>query len=265
MKDTQQAIIPQDFCFMRQGQYLGALSAKDTSLLHPVIIRRKYSGRALLLIHGFASSPAVYREMIHSMSNYDAVFCPLLPGHGRSLKDFSETKASHWLKFIEQTFDDIAKDYDTIDVLGLSLGGLLTCHLAKNRQINHIYLLAPALALNYTAYLWMIKLLNKLGLKFIPNRGGGLLNEKQAELTFRKLPLACIQEIFQLVEKFEFVPFAQETTVFFGKYDDVIDNQKVQTILAALPHLSTVWLPHSSHVLPLDKDLPEILTKISST
>ena len=228
MPQDHHAIAIEDFCFMRQGKLLASLKPQEQSLLQPLIIKKASSGRALLMIHGFASSPAVYREMIHQLTNYDALFCPLLPGHGRNLQDFSETKGTDWLTFIEKTFDDIAQNYEEIDVLGLSLGGLLACHLAQKKAVGRLYLLAPALALTQTPYIpsWMVKLCHFLGLRYITNRGGSLLNTHSSELTFRQLPLTCIYEIFQLVEKFEFTPFSNNTLVFLGKYDKVSEIKR---------------------------------------
>lgn len=266
MTQDHHAVVIEDFCFMRQGQLLAGLTQQEASWLQPLAIKKAPSGRALLLIHGFASSPAVYREMIHQLTDYDALFCPLLPGHGRSFDDFSETKATDWLTFIEKTFDDIAQHYEKIDVLGLSLGGLLACHLAKNRSINQLFLLAPALALTQASYIptWMLQLLRYFGLRYITNRGGSLLNTNYSELTFRKLPLTCIYEIFRLVKTFEFTPFSSKTLVFLGKYDKVIRNQEVQAMINRLPDVSTIWLENSEHVLPLDNDFQQIIDKIRS-
>jgi carboxylesterase len=258
----------QDFCFMRQGVCLGSLNADKEYLLHPIEIKHHTTGRALLLIHGFASSPAVYRNIIPHLTDYDAIFCPVLPGHGQSLADFSKTKAEDWLSFIEQKFDAIAQQYKNIDVMGLSLGGLLACHLTKHRTIEQLYLLAPALALNKSRLLssGLVNALMHCGLKYLTNRGGGVLNPANYELTFRKLPMASIYEIFHLIETFELEALSCKTILFLGRHDEVINNKKVKKLLCErVTHLTIVDLERSAHVLPLDYDMDIIIEKMQST
>ncbi len=256
-----------DFCFMRQGKILSGLTQDKVHLLQPVSLKEAASGRALILIHGFASSPAVYRLMLNQLTRYDALFCPLLPGHGQSLTDFATVTAADWLAYIEQTFDDIAKNYQSVDVVGLSLGGLLACHLAKIKPVQNLYLLAPALALNYIPFAssFMVRLCRQLGIQLISSRGGDILNNEHGELTFKKLPIACIHEIFQLVDHFKLTSFTNNTIVFLGKYDKVINNHKVQAMIERLPNASTVWLEHSAHILPLDNDLQRIIDTLNLT
>ncbi len=266
-QDPSQLVKASDFCFMREGVCLSLLSKTDQSLLYPIVQKKQTSGRALLLLHGFASSPAVYRAIIHEVSAYDAIFCPSLPGHAQSFSAFSAVKADEWLSFVTSKFDEIALHYSEIDVMGLSLGGLLACHLAKQRSIHHLYLLAPALSLKNIPKVscWLSYFLRQIGVQSIANRGGNLLNTEYADLMFKKLPLSAIQEIFQLIRKFEFTKLTCPTTVFLGKYDKVVNNQKVYQILSDLPVVDIKWLNRSAHLLPLDYDRQIIIDTLNAS
>jgi len=258
----------QDFCFMRQGKILQDLTSEEANLLQSVTIKTDANENALLMLHGFGSSPAVYRYMLpHLSTSYDALFCPLLPGHGYNIENFRNVRATDWLSYVEHIYDELSVQYKNIDVLGLSLGGLLACHLAQTKNVRHVYLLAPALALKTIPVITypLIQALIYLQIKQIPNRGGNILNKTHGELTFRQLPMTSIREIFQLVRTFKLQPFTARTTIFLGGEDSVIDNHKVLNLIKTLPHGDIHWLENSAHVLPLDNDVHTMIDKIQHT
>ncbi len=137
-----------DFRYMRRGKHLSELQSEEANLLAPVNQRGKGTERALLVLHGFSSSPAVYRYLIPNLKNYDAILCPVLAGHAESIEAFSKSKAADWLQSAKNACELLINQYQKVDVLGLSLGGLLACQLSQSFAINHLFLLAPALKLH---------------------------------------------------------------------------------------------------------------------
>lgn len=256
----------QDFCYIRRGKKQKETSIKDIEFLQPVHHTGSKNNSVILLIHGFASSPAVYRELIPQLQNYDAIICPALPGHARNMEAFSLVKAKEWVNAVEIIFDELEDQYQHVDVLGLSLGGLLACHLAKTRSIRHLILLAPALALhqNISLTLPLTKLFKFLGLKSIPNYGGDIELKTAAELTFKKLPITTIYEILNLIHTFHYDQLnAEQIDLFLGRHDQVVNVQEVEKRLALIPSINTHWLEQSAHVLPLDFDKKIIIDCIN--
>lgn len=250
-----------DFRYMRQGNPEHVLSKQDLHLLKPVCIKGPNLNRALLLLHGFASSPAVYREMIPKITGYDAILCPVLPGHGTNLDDFSSVKANDWLTAAAGACKTLCETYDKVDVMGLSLGGLLAYYLSKKFPIHHLYLLAPALALksNIPLLLNLARLLNKFGFKFLRNHAGNLYANQHAELVYRQLPLNTIIEILSFIQATPIILPSCPVDVFLGRYDKVVDSNKVALLFSGLSQTQIHWLEHSAHVLPLDGDINTIL------
>lgn len=254
-----------DFNFMWRGKIVAPLSERDSHLLLPINIRQRDSGRALLLLHGFSSSPAVYRLLLPELLKmYDAVVCPALPGHANQIDAFAKTSASEWLHAVQQTAQQLAQTYQAIDVMGLSLGGALACQLSESFAINHLFLLAPALSLHgHTRFrLLLAKTLKRLGLKRISNRAGNFHSKGQSELTYRQLPVSAIIEILNLVAHHRFIPPTCPTDVFLGRHDEVVDSQMVAKFFEASPNVHIHWLEHSAHILPLDGDVSIILRHI---
>lgn len=251
---------------MWQGKVTAPLRHQQAHLLDPIDIRGEGHDRALLLLHGFSSSPAVFRTMLPELTLYDAVVCPVLSGHADSIVAFSNAKATDWLSTAEKACSALLQDYASVDVLGLSLGGLLACHLSQRFTLNHLYLLAPALSMhmNVPAALLLAHTLYALGFRLLRSRSGDIHVKGQQELTYRQLPVAVIIEILTLIKQFKFVPPRCPTDLFLGRYDSVCNSSILKDYFAKLPNVTTHWLENSAHVLPLDGDVDAILACIKS-
>lgn len=254
-----------EYRYLRRGKVIGVLDASDLGLLGGIDQRGGGSQRALLMLHGFGSSPAVYRKLIPTLKNYDAIVCPLLPGHGQMLADFKDVKACDWVRAAETHCEALLKDYQEVDVMGLSLGGLLACHLSQHYALHHVYLLAPALFLCFPLRLMLLcmKGLRFLGFKYLRNAGGDLMNPNEAELTYRKMPIQSLIEILTLIQDFEWETPKAPVDVFLGRHDSVVNSQKIANFLGKYDNISIHWLTQSAHVLPLDLDLTTISALIN--
>lgn len=254
-----------DFRFMRRGKHLSGLNKEELDLLKPINQRGTGKERALLVLHGFSSSPAVYRFIIPKLKNYDAIVCPVLPGHAESIDAFAHCTSAEWVLSANNSCEALVKEYQKVDVLGLSLGGLLACDLSQRFPLNHLFLLAPALKLQIKINI-MLKLaqtLRCLGFRYLRNAAGNLKTDDQAEIAYRKLPISAIIEMLTLAQQYQWVAPTCPTDLFLGSYDAVVSSQEVEQLFAPLPNVSIHWLKNSAHVLPLDSDLQEIIKCIN--
>lgn len=252
----------EDFRYMWRGKSINTLH--DANALAPIELRGANKKQALLLLHGFSSSPAVYRELIPALPAYDAIICPVLPGHGESISAFTTVKATQWISIAEVTCESLLKEYQKVDVLGLSLGGLLACHLSQRFELHHLYLLAPALALQFNLSLALItaRVLHRLGFKYLRNQAGNLHSQLHSELAYRQLPISAIIEILTLINEFPFVSPQCPTDLFLGRFDEVVNSTQVATYFMNAPHCKIHFLAESAHVLPLDSDVDAIIACI---
>lgn len=254
-------MILEDFKYMWCGKDIKSLHESDANLLKSVGIFNKQHGKALLLLHGFTSSPAVYREIIPYLNFYDAIYCPVLPGHGKSVDIFSKATAEQWLNFSYDAYLNLAANYKSIDVMGLSLGGILALNLCHKFPVNHLYLLAPALKLRWVlnALLFSAFFLRFMGFKKIRNRGGNLLSHKFQEIVYKELPLSSIIEILSLIKNNSFKLPDCPTDIFLGRFDKVVDSSGVADLFVNAVFVNIHWLENSAHVLPLDGDADKII------
>lgn len=259
-------IKPNDFAWMKQTVQVAIPNQKEITLTQSqTISTSKNKSTALLMLHGFSSSPAVFRLIAPLLKNYDHIYIPTLDGHGRSIAKFAKSTAKAWLRDAENAFKTLKEQFEFVDVLGLSLGGLLACEMVHHYEIRNLFLLAPCLALtkNLTALKSIALILKELGFKNIANRGGRMDSPIMQELLYRQLPLTSIIELLNLIDSFHFKSWDTSTHLFLGQHDNVVNSKKVHTMLQVLPRLKVNYLANSNHVLSIDTDYEKIVEQIN--
>lgn len=253
-----------EFRHMLRGEQKAALNIHDLQQIKAFQQIGSNKHKALLMLHGFTSSPAVFRFLIPEITQYDAIVCPVLPGHTGYLKELATVTAQDWITAAENACETLLNEYQQVDVLGLSLGGLLACHLNKKYPLNHLYLLAPALDL-YIPINLVLKLLTVLKTmgfsQFYANAGNILASN--TEITYRRIPLTTIKEVLTLIKTFEWIPPQNPVDLFLGSQDTVVNSQKIAQRFSQCTQVKLHWLSNSAHVLPLDNDKNIIIDNIN--
>lgn len=255
-----------DFLGMRRGITISTLTDNDIQAMHPVNQRNGNTRRALLMLHGFSSTPAVFRYLLPAFNHYDAIIVPTLPGHGISLDEFAGMKAKDLLSFTETLCSNLLNEFESLDVMGLSLGGLLACHLANHFALHHLYLLAPALDLHLAINqaLALAKSCHALGFRTIRAVAGNLYTSNSYEIAFRQLPLTTIIELLTLIKQFNFSLPTCPVDVFLGRHDEVVASSHVADRFEHSSQATIHWLEQSAHVLPLDGDIDAIIQCVNN-
>jgi carboxylesterase len=105
------------------------------------------NGRALLLLHGSGDTPQTLRYLAErlNVAGY-TVSAPLLPGHGRSPRAFTDVSAEGYLATAREALDALRAKVPWVGVIGLSMGGALAAQLAASTpEVRVVVLLAPYL------------------------------------------------------------------------------------------------------------------------
>ena len=99
----------------------------------------------VLVLHGFTGSPFSMRPLAERFADAGfSVEMPLLPGHGTAVEDMIPTRFEDWSGGAEAAFQSLAARTEKVFVVGLSMGGTLTCWLAeKHPTIAGIVLVNP--------------------------------------------------------------------------------------------------------------------------
>ena len=248
-----------DFAFFHRGKIIRTLGEQEVDYLKPIdqVITPLHE-RALLLLHGFASSPAVYRAILPHLTGYDRIVCPVLPGHAQSLQAFAQSTAQKWRDAAHAHCATLINTYAQVNVVGFSMGGALALELSRAFPIQHLYLLAPALKLYYSPALarFAARALSTLGCTSLPNYAGDFYSKstQYQELVYRRLPIPVILEILAFVQSQTYQAPGCPTDLFLGRHDRVVDSQTIAQQFAHYSQVQIHWLEHSAHMLPLDED-----------
>ena len=106
------------------------------------------NGRGILLLHGSGDTPQTLRyggERLNA-AGY-TVYAPLLPGHGRSPREFARVSAAAYMAAARAALDVLRARHGWIGAAGLSMGGALAVQLAAEAaDVRVLVLLAPYLS-----------------------------------------------------------------------------------------------------------------------
>jgi carboxylesterase len=116
------------------------LVATPWKMLHP-----NKSKIAVLCCHGYTGTPGELDEVGLEIYNkgFD-VYCPRLPGHGATGKEFCKSKAKDWIATEISAAQYLKDNYDDFYIIGHSMGGLNAVILAEMFDVKRIALIAPA-------------------------------------------------------------------------------------------------------------------------
>jgi carboxylesterase len=93
-------------------------------------------GRGVLLLHGFTGTPSELGGLGEHLRRAGfTVEAPLLPGHGADAAALDATAWPDWVAGAAAALDALAARCARVAVVGLSMGGLVTLHLARAGRV----------------------------------------------------------------------------------------------------------------------------------
>ena len=84
--------------------------------------------RAVMMIHGICSTPRHFDWLIDLFDEGWSVYNILLDGHGGSVQDFSRTSMKKWKAQTCSMLEQLSEKYESVLLIGYSLGTLLQIH-----------------------------------------------------------------------------------------------------------------------------------------
>lgn len=221
---------------------------------------------ACLLIHGFTGSPAdmkILGTYLHEQGY--GVSGLLLPGHGTSPEDLATKRCQDWFKAVEEEYHNLKQKYRIVIPMGLSMGGVLTLHLAAQYQIKGLVSLsAPVFLLDERIYQ-----LEDFELEFYrkersPESKAHILAE--GRFSYDAIPLKALNSMIGLIDlvKEEFGQINTSSLIFQSKDDPLVNPQSAQYIY---DHLGSkdkelIWLEKSKHVVTLGAERQQVFERI---
>jgi carboxylesterase len=117
----------------------------------------------VLLIHGLGGTPVELRFIAQTLARAGhTVYCCQLAGHCGTPEELRRSTWREWYASVEAAHDYLRERCDTIVAGGLSMGGILAIHLARNRpeSVHGLLLFAPTLKLDGWSMPWYSRALH---------------------------------------------------------------------------------------------------------
>jgi carboxylesterase len=219
------------------------------------------NGRALLLLHGSGDTPQSMRYFGNRL--HDAgytVYAPLLPGHGRSPRDFATATAADYYDATRKAFVALRRSSDWIGLIGLSMGGALAARLAvESPDVRVVALLAPYLVppsgvrwTRDTAKLW------SLTAPYLRGRGEASVHDASAQALSRAYGTFSPGALEALVETaregLRALPeLTQPTLVINSDQDNRIPRKLALSAMEKIhAPMEQHWVSGCGHVITID-------------
>jgi carboxylesterase len=222
------------------------------------------TGRAILLIHGFTSTPgslADWARGLHQATG-DTVAVPLLPGHGTRWEDLNRVTWQDWEGAVLAAFDVLASTHQSVAVGGLSLGGALAVLVAARRPQTSALVLVNHLMWLGNPALFLAPLVKRLTPSMVAV-AGDVKKPGVWEPAYDRVPTGGVDQFRRLLKVVRpLLPkIVVPTLLFKSREDHVIPVASTLKTIARLgsTQKDLVWLDHSFHVATMDYDLPLIV------
>jgi carboxylesterase len=119
---------------------------------------------AVLMIHGFPSTPNVYQYSAHCFfeKGYDS-YAYLLPGFGTNIEDFKKTYFTQWFNYACKKYEELKSRYKNVVIVGISMGGAITLKLGEkysNTDIEPLAIIPISAPVVYNSFIRDRKITN---------------------------------------------------------------------------------------------------------
>ncbi len=252
----------------------------DTGIIEgaePRTLGPENTDKAVLFVHGFAGTPNSFHDLPDQVAEAGwRVRAMLLPGHGTSPREFAQTTAAALRQSVLDELAELRERYDTVVLLGHSMGGALATLAASEVALEGLILTAPYYRITYQWYYvlrpetwvgmvaplvhWVYRApglqpVNRIEARseiisynWIPSRGGRtamiLAAQAQSDRTIEKISMP--------------------TLLIHSRRDTVTDPTSSQAVFEKLPapDKRAVWLETSDHIIFWDFERRQVAAEV---
>ena len=213
-----------------------------------------------LLVHGFSGSPPEMRPMGEYLAGKGlTVLGVRLAGHGTTPEDMATTTWRDWVASAEAGLRELGACCEQVFVAGLSMGGLITLHLAAHNPVAGIVVVAAP------AYIadWRFRFLPlaRYFIRWITPNIESDLTDPEAEnrlSSYQVLPIPCLVSLGQLIRlvRRELPQVKVPALVMQGEKDHHVPADSAQIVFEELgaADKELVWWPNSGHCITVDSE-----------
>ena len=220
----------------------------------------------ILLVHGFTGTPAEMRllgEHLHA-AGY-TVLGIRLPGHGTSPYDMVHTNWRHWYGSVVDGLTLLRGLCTNIQVVGLSMGGLLALKLAAEYSVDSVSALSTPVFLTNKRIKFLP--LYRLFHRFVPKKRRDYDIDPQYFIGYDTTPLSCLSSLL------EFIRIVADDVRNIHCPVLLVQSKRERTVKPASatyllerigsPQKEIFWLEKSGHVVTIDIEREIVFRRVA--
>lgn len=213
------------------------LYREERALLNEPFYFEGTNGKAVLLIHGWSSTPYEVRRLgtlLHDCGY--TVHGPLLKGHGTVPKDLENVHWSAWLEDVERAYVALKGNHSRVAVAGTSIGSNLAILLAEQHpEISCLVLMATPYKVRMermsVTVAKMLHWFKKYHRKFYPPTFGSARTITRL-ISYQTYPISSALETFELIKRTRsIIPRIQQPCFLLqSSHDHVVAQRSLEEI-----------------------------------
>lgn len=223
---------------------------------------------AALCLHGLTGTPYEVRPLGEALSAAGVrAVGPWMPGHEGRPEELARVRHESWVEASRASLRTLQAEHDTVFVVGLSMGGLVTLLLAAEEPVDAVVAVGTPLALRQPLPLLLpvVRFLKP----FVEKKGGSDIRDPVARARHPGMPVMPLAAVHQLVKlqrrvRASLSRIQVPLLAAHGAHDATADPADARRIVDAVGsevrrHLV---LEESAHVVPVDHDGPRLAREV---
>jgi len=222
-----------------------------------------------LVLHGFTGNPNSMKGVAHALAAAGfAVELPLLPGHGTSVADMLDTGWSDWLGAAEDALGKLqARVPGKVVVVGLSMGGALTCWLGSDHPELAGIVPINAVVTEPEGMSEGVKAMLDTGMEVMDGIGSDIADPDVKELAYPETPLRPLLTLMDAAADFQsrLGKITCPVLIITSRQDHVVPPENSDVLAESVSGpVERMWLDRSYHVATQDFDKADIEAAVVS-
>jgi carboxylesterase len=231
----------------------------------PFALGPEGSEAAVLCLHGLSGTPYEVRPLAEAFAAAGLrAVGPALPGHNASPEALAAVASwRDWVDAARLELRELTQRHARVFAAGLSMGGLISLLLASERLVDALVVVAVPLRLP-PPIPWVVPLAKRF-VPFLEKDGGSDIQDDAARArhpSYASMPLHAVHELTKLqpLVRGRLRQITAPILVAHGALDRTANPRDAARIYEGVGSADRelLVLPASGHVVPVDRDGPEL-------
>ncbi|MED4603992.1 alpha/beta fold hydrolase [Paenibacillus validus] len=211
--------------------------------------------RACLLLHGFTGGPYEVQPLADYLQGYGYdCHVPTLPGHDPELLGLAASTWQDWLDAAADEARRLSRHYASVDLIGFSMGGLISAYLANRFPIRRLVLLSAA-AIYISPVRFMRDLVDRMR-----------THDWEHWQRVKRVPLPAAVQFMKLArfaKRHELNRISVPTLIIQGRQDQIVHPRSARYIYNRIQgEKELLYVPKSRHLLCLEPEAAEVFQAV---